>query len=82
MDAPDAFNVVEEPLQIDRPVDEAVTTGSGFTVIVLVVDAVHPWAFVAVTVYVPLVVTLRVAPVVPPGCQRYVDPPVAVIVAV
>ena len=64
-----------------------VTTGSGFTVTVTCVDAVHPLLFVPVTVYVVVEVGLAVMgePVVAlnavDGAHEYVVAPFAVSVA-
>ena len=58
------------------------TTGNGFTVIILVDVFVQPCAFVPVTVYVVVEVgeTVTEPPVKFPGIQVYVAAPLAVIV--
>ena len=55
--------------------------GNGLTVIVDETDAVHPFEFVTVTVYVPAVPEV-IPDVVAPVRHKYVPPPLAVSVAV
>ena len=69
--APVAVSVTLLPVQMEELEAFAVTVGSGFTVIVFVAVAVHPLAFVPVTVYVVVVagVTENAAPLWLPGIQ-------------
>jgi hypothetical protein len=57
--APEAFKVVDEPLQI-ATLEPPLTTGNGFTVIVTVAVFTQPLEFVPVTVYVVVAVGLAV----------------------
>lgn len=82
MFAPVAFSVVDPPLQMVVVADEAVTFGAGFTVMVRVAVAVHPFAAVPVSVYVVVVVgeTVTGEPLRLPGIQLYVAAPLPVSV--
>ena len=82
--APVAVNVPELPMQI--VFDEAVNVneGTGFTIIFTVCVLVHPKPLSLVTVYIVVEVgeTTVVEPVNAPGVHVYVEPPLAVNVAV
>lgn len=66
------------PTQIAGGVADAVTTGNGLTVTVVLAVAVQPKALVTVTVYVVVATGLTVVEdVVAPLVQRYEPPPVA-----
>jgi hypothetical protein len=69
-----AVKTDEDPLQIVAGAAVTVILGKGFTVIVFVVDDVHPFAFVAVIVYVVVAVgeTVTEEPVNEPGIHEYV----------
>jgi hypothetical protein len=76
VEPPEAVNVEDWPEQITF-VPAMLGVGKGLTVKVRLAVAVQPLALVAVTVYVPAVLTV-IAAVVAPVLHRYVDPPEAV----